>query len=182
MGMVETKTFTSAAEIMASAVAVRERLLNPKKFSPTDADMLREQNAKLKQEIERHKATIQKQEEKINRLLMDKSDLHGAILSQAHMLIDTFRSSSGEGEKVMRRSPRQIIEEVLRREHPNVSFTDIVGPRRTRELIIPRHKCMAAVYTERSDLSLPAIARVFHRDHTTVLHACRKQGVARDTE
>ena len=179
MGMVPHKEFTTASEVIANAAVVRERLLNPKKFSPTDADMLRAKNKKLEAEIERHKVTIQKQEEKINRLLMDKSDLHGAILSQAHMLIDAFRKASGESETLMRRSPRQIIEGILYQHYPNISFTDIIGPRRTKDLIKPRHHCMAAVYTERVDLSVPSIARVFHRDHTTVLHACRKQGAVR---
>jgi chromosomal replication initiator protein len=174
MGMVEHKEFKTASEIYANAAAVRERMLRPKKSGPTEEDILKAKVAKLEAKIEEQNAKLAKNEKMIERLLMDKSDLHGAILSQAHMLIDTFRASSAESEKVTRRSPRQIIEYVLAQDYPNVSFSDIVGPRRTKELIEPRHKCMAAVYTERKDLSLPQIARVFHRDHTVILYAANK--------
>lgn len=182
MGIVETKTFTSAAEIMANAAAVRERLLNPKKFSPNDAQALMEKNKALRAEIDVHKQTIQQQAERIERMKLDMADLQGALLCQSHMLIDTFRASSGEDERCTRRSPRQIIESLLARDYPNFTFTDIIGPRRHRALVEPRHKCMVAVYTERADMSIPQIGRVFDRDHTTILHAVNKLGAKRVTE
>lgn len=179
MGMVPHKEFTTGSEILANAAAVRERLMNPKRVVVRDEDASMSHVARLENEIEVHKRTIQQQAERIERMKLDMSDMQAAILSQAHMLIDTFRASSGETERVMRRSPRQIIEGVLSRDFPNVSFSDIVGPRRTRELVEPRHRCMVAVYTERADLSLPQIGKIFERDHTTIISALRKFNVKR---
>lgn len=179
MGMVDNKSFSSAAEQLANAAAVRERLLNPKRFSPTDAEALKARAKKLEAEIDSHKLTIQQQAERIERMKLDMADLHGAILSQAHMLIDTFRSSSGETERTIRRSPRQIIESVLERDFPGITFSDVVSPRRHRDLVEPRHRCMAAVYTERKDLSVPQLGKIFDRDHTTILAAMRKLGATR---
>lgn len=60
-----------------------------------------------------------------------------------------------------------------------VSVTDIKSQTRTLHIVEARHEAMALVYQLRPDLSLPAIGRVFGRDHTTVLHAARKLGVFR---
>lgn len=47
------------------------------------------------------------------------------------------------------------------------------GPRRNAGCVRPRH---SAMYRCRRELgmSYPAIGRVFHRDHTTVMHAVEK--------
>lgn len=69
-------------------------------------------------------------------------------------------------------SIEKIIMTVAR--HFRVSPLDIVSPRRTANVVLPRQ---VAVYLAR-DLtvqSLPQIGRKFgNRDHTTILHACRK--------
>lgn len=69
---------------------------------------------------------------------------------------------------------RQIIGAVSR--ICQVSHADIVGPRRTVYIVIPRQAAMVAVYIQCPHLSLPQIGSVFRRDHTTVLHAIRKLG------
>ncbi|PDT47315.1 chromosomal replication initiator DnaA [Sinorhizobium fredii] len=73
-----------------------------------------------------------------------------------------------------RRSVKEIISDVLRG-YPGITWDDVVGARRSRRIIRPRHACMKAVYEERKDLSLPAMGRIFRRDHTAVLHAVRKE-------
>lgn len=50
--------------------------------------------------------------------------------------------------------------------------SDIAGPRRHARLVIPRS--IAMQLAREHGLSLPQIGRAFNRDHTTVLHACRK--------
>lgn len=60
-----------------------------------------------------------------------------------------------------------------------VTVTDLRSPRRPAYLTDIRQEAMALVYQLRPDLSLPAIARLFNKDHTTVLHAVRKLGVYR---
>jgi chromosomal replication initiation ATPase DnaA len=60
-----------------------------------------------------------------------------------------------------------------------VSVADIKAATHVLHIVAARHEAMAMVYTLRPDLSLPAIGRIFARDHTTVLSAVRKLGVYR---
>lgn len=56
----------------------------------------------------------------------------------------------------------------------NVDTADIVGSKRNKELVIPRH---AAIYISRelTQCSLPMIGKAFGgRDHSTILHACNR--------
>jgi chromosomal replication initiator protein len=55
-----------------------------------------------------------------------------------------------------------------------VSEKDLLGPSRLRSVLLPRQVAMYLT-RELTSLSLPQIGKVFaDRDHTTVLHACRK--------
>lgn len=65
-----------------------------------------------------------------------------------------------------------------------VSKTNIISARRTKDVVLPRH---VAIYLSRELTlrTLPQIGRLFGgRDHTTVLHACRKvaERIERDPE
>ncbi len=55
----------------------------------------------------------------------------------------------------------------------NIRITDLASPRRTRMLARPRQIAMA-LCKELTQHSLPEIGESFGKDHTTVLHACRK--------
>lgn len=55
----------------------------------------------------------------------------------------------------------------------NIRVTDLISPRRTRSLARPRQVAMALA-KELTQHSLPEIGESFGKDHTTVLHACRK--------
>ena len=55
----------------------------------------------------------------------------------------------------------------------NIRVADLTSPRRTRSLARPRQLAMALV-KDLTRLSLPEIGNAFSKDHTTVLHACRK--------
>ncbi len=69
-------------------------------------------------------------------------------------------------------SARQIIERCAR--HYQISFEDIVGPKRDRDIVVPRQ---VAMYMLRSELhlSFPKIARELGRkDHTTAIHSVEK--------
>ena len=52
-----------------------------------------------------------------------------------------------------------------------LSHTQLVGPRRCRELARPRQIAMALCVDLLPQKSLPQIGRAFNRDHTTVMHA-----------
>ena len=55
----------------------------------------------------------------------------------------------------------------------NIRLIDLSSPRRTRSLARPRQIAMALT-KELTQHSLPEIGEAFGKDHTTVLHACRK--------
>lgn len=72
-----------------------------------------------------------------------------------------------------KRKVREIVQDVLDN-YPDVTWEEIISPRRIRSLIHPRHECMRAVFKERPDMSFPQIGRIFRRDHTSVMWAVGK--------
>jgi hypothetical protein len=76
------------------------------------------------------------------------------------------------GEYVSRQTVRNIVITVARRYH--MEEADIYSSRKTDNIVLPRHIAMylAKVMTQQS---LPEIGKRFGgKDHTTVLHACRR--------
>ncbi len=63
----------------------------------------------------------------------------------------------------------------------NIRVGDLNSPRRTRSLARPRQVAMALA-KELTQHSLPEIGEAFGKDHTTVLHACRKVSVLRQDD
>lgn len=72
-----------------------------------------------------------------------------------------------------RRSMKDIATEVLK-DFPGVSLAEILGQKRTRSFIYPRHLAMYRIWAERRDLSFPMIGKFFNRDHTVILWAVSK--------
>ena len=69
-------------------------------------------------------------------------------------------------------SPKQIVERTAK--HFQVSLDDILGPKRDKDIVVPRQ---VAMYMLRSELhlSFPKIARELGRkDHTTAIHSVEK--------
>ncbi len=54
-----------------------------------------------------------------------------------------------------------------------ITQKELLGPSRLRRVLLPRQVAMYLA-RELAGLSLPRIGAAFGRDHTTVLHACRK--------
>jgi chromosomal replication initiator protein len=147
---------------------------------------LREENAGLKRDLARAQNSLRfvadrerrhrEIDSRLQRLELDLADARARILTQAEML----RSIDDEGDEPVdhRRSVPEIVAEVLQ-DYPDVTWEDIKGIRRTRNLIAPRHACMKAVYEERKDLSLPRIGKIFHRDHSTILNSVHKTDAQR---
>lgn len=54
------------------------------------------------------------------------------------------------------------------------SVADLTGPSKTIPLVKARDEAVSLIYTHCRYLSLPYIARMFGRHHTTVLHTLRK--------
>ncbi|MDP9385409.1 MAG: chromosomal replication initiator protein DnaA, partial [Actinomycetota bacterium] len=73
------------------------------------------------------------------------------------------------------RPRRRTVEEIQERtcEAFGVSFDELVSARRTSDLAWPRQVAMYLA-RELTDATLPAIGRAFGRNHTTVMHACKR--------
>lgn len=54
-----------------------------------------------------------------------------------------------------------------------LTWRDLLGPCRERRVVLPRNEAAFRLITELR-LSYPKAARVLRRDHTTVLHSCRR--------
>jgi len=63
----------------------------------------------------------------------------------------------------------------------NIRLSDLSSPRRTRSLARPRQVAMALA-KELTQHSYPEIGSAFDKDHTTVMHACRKIAELRDID
>ena len=69
-------------------------------------------------------------------------------------------------------SPRQIIERTAK--HFHISMEDILGPKRDRDIVVPRQIAMYMLRCE-LHLSFPKIAHELGRkDHTTAIHSIEK--------
>lgn len=55
----------------------------------------------------------------------------------------------------------------------DLSIDALLGPSRKRAIAHPRQDLMAKIKRDR-DIPLTEIARIFNRDHTTVIHAIKK--------
>ncbi|WVT75271.1 helix-turn-helix domain-containing protein [Sinorhizobium chiapasense] len=119
---------------------------------------------------------VRAQARRISELELALADAEARLLSQARVICGA--ADAAGGDLFGRRPVREIIEDVLSA-YPGITWEEIIGVGRERRLVEPRHRCMAAVYEERKDLSLPALGRIFRRDHTSVLHAVNRCGASR---
>lgn len=72
-------------------------------------------------------------------------------------------------------SVRSIIAQV-EREH-GLPIGSIISPTRKAPVVKARFEAIVRAREARPDLSLPALGRIFRRDHTSILSALRKMGV-----
>lgn len=69
-------------------------------------------------------------------------------------------------------TPKKVVEEVT--SLFNISHKDLVGPRRTKDLVIPRQICMYLLRNT-CQLSLMAVGTILGgRDHTTIMHGVQR--------
>jgi chromosomal replication initiator protein len=89
----------------------------------------------------------------------------------------TVESAKDVLADLLRTSDRKVtVEEIQKKvaSHYSIKFNDMLSPRRARQVALPRQ---VAMYLSKkfTTLSLPEIGKSFGgRDHTTVLHACKK--------
>jgi len=71
---------------------------------------------------------------------------------------------------------KQVVAAIAKRH--GVTFNDIIGPSRKRNIVAARFEAIVTVAQLRHLWSLPEIGRFFgNRDHTTILHCIKKMAV-----
>lgn len=65
----------------------------------------------------------------------------------------------------------RIIVEVARKH--GILTEDIFSPSRSKSLVLARHEAMRRARQE-TQCSYPELARIFRRDTSSIVHACRK--------
>lgn len=158
--------------------AVRARLMNPPRvYRDTKEGMqiaLREAQEALERmtkDRDRLKAAHKLEERYSKKLELDVADRDARILTLGQRVCEL--EGLGLTDSTGKRPVAEIIAEVLVN-FPGVSWKEVQGIRRQRNLVIPRRLCMYEVATQRPDLSLPRIGKIFGKDHTAVLWAVAK--------
>lgn len=73
-----------------------------------------------------------------------------------------------EDEQLKTLSPRTVINKVC--EYFMIKYADLIGPKRVKELVLPRHLVMH-ILSEQLNLTVEKIGEIIGgRDHTTVMH------------
>lgn len=173
--------FQSEQQQRAQAADIRKRLMGrPGKASSGGA--ANAQIAELTAEIDRLEQENGRLVATVSSLELDLADIRASFMSQAKHLADLEDKIAGQVSYQFqeKKSVTSIVMAVLQ-DFPGVTWEDVLSPRRSRGLIKPRHACIVAVCEQRPDLSFPAVGKIFHRDHTTILHAVygRKRNAAR---
>lgn len=70
---------------------------------------------------------------------------------------------------------RETVSAVARRAAAafHVDMEYLLGPRRTEEVVVPRHVIFYLARKIRHEVTSTLLAEMFHRDHGTVLHGCK---------
>ncbi len=110
---------------------------------------------------------IRELEGTLNRLLAF-CDMHG---TEPTLQVVTAMLEGGQN-RPKHINPRQIIERTAK--HFHISMEDILGPRRDKDIVVPRQVAMYLLRAE-LHLSYPKIAHELGRkDHTTAIHSVSK--------
>ena len=164
MSYVQTIEPRTAAEVMEAArrVEARRRVMRqPVKAAPSIQDpepFLVVEHVFL----ERHDAHILAYREYERQMLIDR-------VVNAKKQIDDLMEAVAERRPLIRQFIKQLCD------HFGVEWSEIIGPSRFREIVLPRQKMQWLVMKFYNDrMSYPLVGRIFKRDHTTILHACRK--------
>lgn len=175
--MIQAREFTSAAELFASAAAVRARLMNARQKAATVEPTPIANVVKVGRR--EHTPRPPKPMWMTQPIAFDEHVVaYRVILSIASLEI----AADEAGSFATRKSIPEIVLEVLQ-SHPGITVADLKGPRRGVPVVRARMEAIYAVRTQRPDMSLPAIGRWFGgRDHTTVLHSVRKMEEKRAAE
>lgn len=166
--MIEAREFTSAAECIASAAAMRAKFYgrNPpvmvKKPEPTPVVKI-----VTKEPVKHFKKPLWRKVP----ILFDEH----VVMYRVAIRLAQMESNGDIDVRVGFKKPMlMIVKEVLEK-FPGVSLEEVKGPRRARNIVAARMEAAYQLHVQRPDLSYPAIGRwMGGRDHTTILHSVKK--------
>lgn len=142
---VNARQYSSAPEILAGRKSIRERLWPSKK--PVRA----------------------RSKPKVVKATPEPKIVPGEPLWRREEIEFDAHVAAWVAWKGLRRTPRHFL---LRRcEELGVSYDDIISHSRKPHLIEARFRLIWEVKHEYPQMSCPQIGRLFHRDHTSILHA-----------
>lgn len=147
--------------------ALIDRYVEPAKTLVFNPDFVRRVHAKRRMEEE--KAAI-----------ADRARKEGERQERWLAAVEERKRKAVEYAEAMKEappSPRSII--VLTEIGHGLPEGSITGTSRKVPVVKARFEAIAKVREARPDLSLPALGRIFRRDHTTILYALRKVGASR---
>ncbi len=155
------------------AQSIRYKLFNPaNKSTQVGEELLQKRLRNALAAVDSLRAEIAVRDAEIAELKLDLSDRNARVLSQAKQICSML-DEDDVGEVKMRRSVREIMEEVLK-DYPGITVEQIVGVQRSRFLVEPRQMCHYRIFKERTDLSTVKIGRLVKRDHSVIFHSVRK--------
>ena len=151
----------------------RRRVLAVRKRVADDAA-----KAVRQEEIAQRKARREQlRREEIAKAIKAVADYEMTVNQARHFIADREHEAQIDVEGVPD-EPRipaiNIIKDVATKYGLTVDI--IRGQSRSVPVVKVRHEAMAKVHMARPDLSLPALGRIFNRDHTSILFALRKMG------
>lgn len=83
-----------------------------------------------------------------------------------------YRTAMAQAQRLSAQGWRMAAETIA--EQAGLSLADVQGPRRDKQTVAVRR--VVVRYLRAEGLSLPAIARLLRRDHTSVLHLLNSDG------
>ena len=99
---------------------------------------------------------------------------HESVISQAISANEGLTVYT-QDKRTKREKIHALISEIAVKH--GVTIDEIFHKSRFRQCVLPRHEAMAAVAVAFPELSFPHLGRIFGRDHSSVMHACRKMGL-----
>lgn len=179
MAHVESIHFTDAYALQEHNRAIRQRIRSSYLPKPAvDVEAIMAEMSAIKAERDQYRAMVASLKAE-NLVLSNKLDRFTNRLSNlqrdAIIALEKDRATEPVNMNPIAR-PKLTIDQIIRAvcDHYGKHPLEMLSHRRTKDLILPRHVAMY-LCKEMTMYSVTMIGRKFAgRDHTTVLHACRK--------
>lgn len=172
MSLIETRTFTSAADMIETARAIRKRLW--KATGVADPfNMTVKQKAERKAQIEREHlaAEILHRQQFLD--AKAKAEIEALRLAEIANPIIPRKAVALQG------TPKSRLIEMC--EKSGVDYFDIIGPSRREVFTEIRHRLVGAMYLELTrdgrEFSLTQMGKLFDRDHSTIINSLKRCGI-----